>query len=225
MHVAIVGAGPTGLSAALYLSSKGINVTVIERMSESVYDRYHEICGAGISARAFRKLKYIEPEHIRNHIRYGELRFPGDVTVRLNVKGYVLDRTTFLRSLKKRCESKGTVFVHGTVTDIIYDEIGIRVSLRNEADIRCDRVIGCDGAHSIVRKKLFGWKPKEFIPTTECIVKGIPEPTFRMELGEKYQGAYAWTFPAAISSSKSRVTPPPNDSPCMPVCQPCASLK
>ena len=196
MDVTIVGAGPTGLSAALYLSSEGVSVTVIDRMSDGTYDRYHGICGMGISDKAFRRLKYIEPCHVRNTIEFGELRFPGDVTVRLPVKGYVIDRVAFLHDLRDRCIEKGCRFVHGTVTDVIREEQGFSVKVRGMENIRCTHVIGCDGAHSVVRKRLFGWRPMEMIPTTECIVEGEPEPTFRMDLGERYQGVYAWTFPA-----------------------------
>lgn len=195
-HTVIVGSGPTGLSAALYLSSEGMRVTVIDRMSELVYDRYHEICGAGISAKTFRKLKYIEPTDIRNTIEYGELSFPGDIQVRIPVKGYVLDRVAFLHRLKEMCISKGCTFVHGAVVDVVRDDDGFEVTTRGGETFHCTHVIGCDGAHSIVRKRLFGWRPAKMIPTTECIVSGEPRPVFRMELGERWEGAYSWTFPA-----------------------------
>ena len=195
-HTVIVGAGPTGLSAALYLSSEGMRVTVIDRMSDVAYDRYHEICGAGISKKAFRRLKYIEPTDVRNVIEFGELTFPGDITVRLPVKGYVLDRVAFLHRLKDRCSKEGCVFIHGAVRDIVKDGTGFSITLGNGDVMGCTHLIGCDGAHSIVRKRLFGWRPAEMIPTTECIVEGDPEPVFHMDLGERWRGAYSWRFPA-----------------------------
>ena len=206
-HVIVVGAGPTGLSAALYLARNGVDVTVIDRMSETAYDRYHEICGAGISRKAFRKLRYIEPWHVRNRIDRGELAFPGDILVSIPVKGYVLDRVAFLHELRARCESAGCCFVHGTVididtvTDLEDKERMYHVTLGHGPEYLCTHIIGCDGAHSIVRKKLFGWKPVEAIPTTECIVEGEPRPVFRMELGERWKGAYSWTFPAGDNVS------------------------
>jgi hypothetical protein len=109
-HAVIIGAGPTGLSAALYLSYGGMRVTVVDRLSDSAYNRYHEICGAGISRKAFRKLSFIEPTDVRNLIEFGEIAFPGDITVRIPVRGYVLDRVAFLHRLKERCKENGCEF-------------------------------------------------------------------------------------------------------------------
>ena len=67
--VLIVGSGPAGLSAALYLSENGMDVTVIDRLSDKGYPIYHSVCGAGISESAFGELEYIGPEHVRNRIR------------------------------------------------------------------------------------------------------------------------------------------------------------
>ena len=195
-HAVIIGAGPTGLSAALYLSYGGMRVTVVDRLSDSAYDRYHEICGAGISRKAFRKLSFIEPTDVRNLIEFGEISFPGDITVRIPVRGYVLDRVAFLHRLKERCKESGCEFIRATVKEVERVGSGFAVMFNDGKGIACSHVIGCDGAHSVVRKKLFGWKPAAMIPTTECIVHGEPRPVFRMEVGEKWKGAYSWTFPA-----------------------------
>lgn len=195
-HVAIVGAGPSGLAGALLLSKHGVSVTVIDRMSEQAYDRYHRICGAGISEKAFKRLDGIDAWHIINNIECGELLFPGNIEVRMKVRGYVLNRVAFLHELCTRCESYGCRFIRGTVTDVSRDGDGFTVSLRGGERISCTHLMGCDGAHSIVRKRMFGWRPANMFPTTECIVPGEPEPVFRMELGERWMGAYSWTFPA-----------------------------
>ncbi|MGN1044548.1 MAG: NAD(P)/FAD-dependent oxidoreductase [Candidatus Methanomethylophilaceae archaeon] len=208
-EVFIVGAGPSGLSAALYLSSEGTDVTVADRMSRETYDRYHSICGAGISGRAFSKLELIEPCHVRNRVERGELIFPGGVKVTLPVDGYVLDRPAFLKELRDRCADNGCRFVHDTAVSVTRTDGGFLTAFRSGDSISSHRIIGCDGAHSVVRKDLFGWRPREMIPTTECIVRGRSEPMFRMEMGERYCGMYRWEFPSgdmvSIGSVKGAV--------------------
>ena len=83
--VIIVGSGPSGLSAALYLSENGIDTIVVERLSAS-YPKYHSVCGAGISEAAFRELEYIVPDHVRNTIDRTEMVFPEDIVVTMKVK-------------------------------------------------------------------------------------------------------------------------------------------
>lgn len=208
-NVVTVGSGPAGLSAALHLLSNGFDVTVVDRFSDRGYSRYHSVCGAGISARAFRELEFIDPSDIRNRIDSAELVFPGDVTIRMKVDGYVLDRVAFLNRLKSRCAELGCGFTTSEVVSVKRRDSGFEVLTRN-GTLQCGYLIGCDGAHSIVRRELFGTRPM-MIPVDEFIVEGEAEPVYRMILGERYDGLYEWSFPAGdnvcIGSGKGILKP------------------
>ena len=61
----VVGSGPAGLSAALYLSANGMHVMVIDRLSDSGFKRYHSVCGdslcegTGAKQKPFRKINQL----------------------------------------------------------------------------------------------------------------------------------------------------------------------
>ena len=190
----IVGSGPAGLSAALYLSSNGIGVTVIERLSDSRYPVYHSVCGMGISDRAFGKLDLIDPTDVRNKIVRTELAFPGGVTVALRTQGYVLDRVAFLRHLRDRCIGNGCEFVNSKVISAERTDSVFRVRT-SAGDCECTYLLGCDGAHSVVRRDIFGSRPL-MVAAEEFIVDGEPDGVFRVTLGERYRGLYEWAFPS-----------------------------
>ena len=197
-RVIVAGSGPAGLSAALYLSENGIDTLVVERLSAS-YPKYHSVCGAGISEAAFGELEYIVPDCIRDHIGRTELVFPGGTVITMKVRGYVLDRVAFLQALRKRCEDKGCRFVNAEISSVERTDDGFTVHT-SAGDLSSEYLLGCDGAHSVVRRDLFGTRP-EMIPVDEFITDDDPEPVFRITLGERYRGLYEWYFPAGDRSS------------------------
>ena len=196
MHVCVIGAGPAGMSAALYLCSEGAQVTVVERFSEKGYDRYHSICGAGISRKAFSELKYIEPVCVRNEIGRAVLHFPDGIDVPMTVKGYVLDRPAFIRHYLSICRDRGCTFVHGEAENVIDSGSGCTVSLKDGTEVRCDRVIACDGSSSLIRKRVFGTSPRYIGSAEEFVTEGPSEPVFHMYLEGRFNGAYRWEFPS-----------------------------
>ena len=157
LNVAIVGAGIGGLSAALALSARGMNVTVFEE-AESPRE-----AGAGISIppNAVILLKRTglceEIEKITTRSRGLTLRTSrGEPVPRppgsLGAQSYQIHRVELLDLLLGVV--KGPVrFGHRCVA-VNETKIGARLTFANGAVCDADVVIGADGIHSIVRREI-----------------------------------------------------------------------
>lgn len=194
--VAIIGSGPAGLSAAIALASNGVKATVFDRLSEAGYERYHTVCGAGISRRTFRELRYLRESDILNTIPEALIRFPGGTDVCIRIGGAVIDRPSFLRRTRELCASLGCAFVRGRVASVRRSNDGFEVSLSDGTVGTFTHVIGCDGAFSVVRRCLFGSEPSYMVPAREFITSEKVPDRFELELSERYRGAYRWVFPS-----------------------------
>ena len=190
----VVGGGPAGLAAAFFLKGKTV---IIERL-DSNYDRYHSICGEGISEDAFASLKPIEPWAVKNHVRSTKLKWPGGKVLEIGSKGYILDRPKFLKELKERCNAE---FIHGNVADVTENNGLYDVILSNGRTLRCKYIIGADGCYSVVRKKLFGSEPLRTISVKHIITETEHDGSMTVELGKRYDGTYRWTFPSGDNVS------------------------
>ncbi len=160
--VVVAGAGPTGLTLASNLAAAGVPVRVLDRAS-----------GPATTSRALG----LQPRGIEVLDRAGAL---GDLEARSNpIRQVVIDlghgRTARLRlgqatrlvtrpgllvsqadieaELRLRLHGLGVEVEWGReVTDGVQDENGVKVTLADGAGLESGWLVGCDGAHSRVRK-------------------------------------------------------------------------
>lgn len=203
-EVAIIGAGPAGAAAAFFLAHAGVgDVLLLDRMlGEESFDRYHSICGEGISRRAFRGLEPMEPWHLRGPMGRTELLWPGEIRVERKVEGLILDRPRFLAELHERAEQGGCHLRRGALESVEMDDEDHVLRLRDGREVRCRWLIGADGAFSRVRRDLFGSRPRGMMQVQRFLSEQpAPADGALIELGERYRGGYRWTFPSGDGSN------------------------
>ena len=193
--VVVVGSGPSGAASAYFLSSQGLSVVCIDRLSDERFERYHSICGECISLKGSEAIG-IRPEEIRNEISEFRLDWPSVGTSVVKVKGYIMDRVKVLSRLRRESESNGARFVKGAVTEVKRTEEGFLTTLRSGDSYSSRFIIGADGAFSIVRKQLFGSEPERILPVAMRVMDSPPEfphaIRFRLMGEDRF---YEWDFP------------------------------
>jgi len=150
MKIAIVGAGICGLYLAWKFSEKGHEVIIFEKKEKIG----KEVCSGLFSERILEFIPESE-KLIQNKIDFCLIHFP-EKTIKLNFSGkffvinhYDLDRLVAI--LTERAGAKILLKYNVTRKDL--------VTFQNEFD----KVIGCDGANSVVRKNLRLNNPKFYL--------------------------------------------------------------
>ena len=168
LEISIVGAGIGGLVAALALKKRGHKPTIYEK-TESLSE-----LGAGIqlSPNANKVLKYLsvmeelqadvyEPEALQFvHYRTGKVlaqqALRGSAVKIYGSPNYDVHRADLQKALLKIINKQEIQIEKKTEILDIYEEENSAFIKTKERVIGSDAVIGADGIHSIVRKKLWG---------------------------------------------------------------------
>ena len=202
----VVGAGPGGCVAAFFLehySAGRLKVLMLERLDESKYPRYHRMCGEGISRRAFKDLRPLEPMCVTSEIDRAIEHWPGGITFEVKGDGYIIDRPQLLKALVKRFEGLGGVVEQETVSSVTRGGPGYELSCHSGRIFECSSLIGADGAHSVVRRDIFGSQPRSKLVADQYILDRTTLPNaIQFFYDERYGGAYRWEFP---SGTRTRV--------------------
>ena len=193
LQIAIVGAGIGGLSAALALRARGLNVTVFERALSP------REAGAGIS---------IQPNAARLFKRIGlhdRLENIGTRTVGLSLRtsrgepvptppasadkpSYQVHRVELLEMLNDAQAESAVRFGHHC-TEVTETDAGVRLNFTNGVTADADIVVGADGIHSVVQREI-GLTTN---PTSEGIMayRGLI-PSERLSWAKDLRGLKMW---------------------------------
>lgn len=159
--IAIVGGGPAGTTAALYLHDRGFKVCVIEK---KIFPR-ETLCGEFLSREVINTLKNLNlfnsflklnPNQIIKFKFYnGDNSF---LETKLKFPAYGIKRGIFDNFLLNAVKEKGiTVLQPGEVKEIIHGREFITLIVDNgqsSQEIFCDKVIAAYGKQNILDKKL-----------------------------------------------------------------------
>lgn len=180
MRVMVVGAGPTGLTAAVELARRGVSVRVVDRRdARSTFSR-----AVGIMPRS---LETLEPSGVAPRLvaegvdfrqvmiyRGNRLLLPLELAPSEVRHGYgfllglAQDRTEM--HLAEALERFGGRVDYGTAFRALrQDETGVTAVLADGSEHTCDYLIGADGVRSTVRERLGIAFPGYDLPETWSI--------------------------------------------------------
>lgn len=203
--VVVVGGGPSGATAAAELAACGLSVVLVEPGNRI------KPCGGAIPPLLLSEFD-VPATCLKARISGARITAPSSRKTDMAIgEGYVgmVDREDFDPWLRRRAEGCGARLFKGRFRAIEFAADGAKtVHLADEGGheelIRCDLLIGADGANSAVRRAVFGkaagppyvFAYHEIVEIDETIGRDY-DPTF---CDVHYDGAvspdfYGWVFP------------------------------
>jgi geranylgeranyl reductase family protein len=207
--VAVVGAGPSGSTAAYHLARAGARVVILDRAE---FPR-EKPCGGGVTARAFERAPVdITPvvEQVVTKLRFSyklgkffeyEYRTGDDdepQTLAYLTQRHRLDEFLLRHACEAGAEFRGGAMVRG----VEMDRDGVRIDVKGEK-VEAAVLVGADGANGIVARSV-GLRPvsepqvalEAQFPYPGDVVPGEWAHLLALELGS-IAGGYGWSFPKA----------------------------
>jgi geranylgeranyl reductase family protein len=161
-HIAIVGAGPAGSSAATFLAQQGARVTLLER---GHFPR-DKTCGDGCTPRALWMLERLglgtlagtdgTPVDSVHAVSPGGVVWDATIPARLfGGQGSIIPREVLDERLVRRAVQAGATLREGVRVVGLEREGGpLRLRCLEGESLRADVVLGCDGSPSVIRDAL-----------------------------------------------------------------------
>ncbi len=160
--VLVVGAGPTGLTLACDLLGSGVTVRVVDSAAGPASTSR----ALGLQSRGVEVLERAgalgDLEQRSNPVRQVAVNLGDHATVQLRLgrrtrlvtrPGLIVSQAEIEANLRRRLtQLGGTVEWGREVLDARQDGEGVTAQLTDRSTIRCEWLVGCDGAHSRVRK-------------------------------------------------------------------------
>jgi 3-(3-hydroxy-phenyl)propionate hydroxylase len=165
--VVVVGCGPVGAVLAARLTRAGLDVLVVERATE-----VHPLPRAVAADDEVQELlERVAPGVLEGAVldvpvrflgargqQVGSLRFPPGVAGR---PGLALFHQPTVEA-RLRTLGLGEVRLGVAVVGLAQDALGVGLQLDDGTDVRASWVVGCDGAHSVVRRATgIGWAGRD----------------------------------------------------------------
>ena len=207
--VAIVGAGPAGTACALALRHSGLRVALLDKAQ---FPR-DKVCGDAVPGHALKALRQLDPAladalwqlEPKDAVRQSRLVAPSGASLDLQWKlpSFNCARETFDDALLGlvRQHTATTVLESTSLKDLCIADNGVRLLTAQGSEITCQLVIGCDGANSVVGRKLLP-EPR-LARAHHCVgvrayyenVAGAESGTTEFFLTRDYLAGYVWLFP------------------------------
>jgi len=161
-RVIVIGAGPTGLMLAHELRLAGIDCTIVEKRAEQA----NLTRAFGVASRTLELLdaRGMADELVAKGNRVERAALNGGVSIDLTkidsryAMMLIAPQSLTEHMLEQRCIDAGVEFLRGTkLVGFDQDADGVTVTLETGSETRLERadyVVGCDGAHSVVRREM-----------------------------------------------------------------------
>ena len=212
----IVGAGPSGCTAALYAHKYGLKILLLDK---AVFPR-DKVCGDALSGKSVRILKELDlleevgdlDGSVINRLTFGspknkifDVYLRGKENNDQITKGFVIPRKIFDNFLFNKADAVTDTRQGFTVQDLIFENdsvAGVKGKTKDGSiqEIRAPLVLGCDGPTSIVARKLgvYEMEMEHTSVALRCYFEGVDGLTDQIELHyvKELNPGYFWLFPA-----------------------------
>ena len=186
----VIGAGPAGLAAGLFLIEKGYDVKIFEKNAAIK----STTCAEGCDLSSLKLLPFDSTPYISKKVRGVKCIF-GNKYFYVSMEGVVLNRQKWLEEMAKEFIERGGKIELNAKVKKLDDEY----LYTNDDKIRYDICIGADGCRSVA-KEYFGNKYEYKIGCQYEIEYDTSSMNFlELYFDKNYSTYYAWIFPKRSS--------------------------